>query len=108
MPTSFWSMPGLRPRLLALVALCLFPALGLTIYDALYQHQVSVERSQQEARRLASVIAGQQERLMAGVRPLLDSLADNPVVTSGDHEACHTALGELLRDFPTYANIGVV
>jgi signal transduction histidine kinase len=99
---------SLRFRLLLLVLLAVIPALGLILYTAAEQRRVAVVDAQQNALRLARLAASDQERLVEGARQLLIALAQLPSVRNRDEAECTLFLTDLLKQYPLYANLGVV
>jgi hypothetical protein len=102
------SFGHLRPRLLLLVLLAVLPALVLIVYTSVEHRREATERAQAEALRLARLAAADQERAIDNTRQLLAVLAQLPVVRSGDPDACGAFLAGLLREYPLYANLGVI
>lgn len=101
-------LKNLRLRLLFLVLVAVLPALGLLIVTASEQRDRALANARAEASRLASLAAGNEERLVDGTRQLLVVLSQLPEVRSGDVAACQALLADLLADFPLYANLGVI
>ncbi len=99
---------NLRIRLLILVVLAAAPAFGVLIYDNSERRQVAAARAQDQALQLAHVIAADQMPMLEGGHQLLTTLAQLPELRGGDPAACSTLLGVLLKQYPRYANLGVV
>jgi C4-dicarboxylate-specific signal transduction histidine kinase len=106
MISTLWK--NLRVRFLLMVLLAVLPALGLLIYSANEQQDLDVEEATDEASRLASLAAADQDRLIESTRQLLIVLARLPEVQSGNAAACNALLADLMVDFPAYANLGVI
>jgi len=100
-------LSNLRVRFLLLVLAALLPALVLLIVSANEQRDQAVDAAQEDAARLASLAAADQQRLIAGTRQLLVVLALLPEVQT-DSPACDGLLADLLAQFPLYANLGVI
>lgn len=99
---------GLRTRLLLLILLAIGPALGLALYTGLQHRRMAAVQAQQEALRLARIAVGDHERLIQGAQQLLIALSSLPVVRAYDARACHAYFAALLKQYPRYANLGVV
>ena len=91
-----------------LVLVAVIPALGLTLYTYLEQRRLETARVQADALRLARLASADQERLIDGTRQLLVALAQLPEARSGDPVACSALFGHLLKQYPSYANLGVI
>ena len=100
-------LSNLRVRFLLLVVLALLPALGLLLLTASEQRDQAVALERQGARRLASLAAADQERLIENARQLLIVLAGLPEVQAAG-PSCDGLLAALVQDFPQYANLGVI
>ncbi|MEA2526405.1 MAG: hypothetical protein QOF73_3632 [Thermomicrobiales bacterium] len=98
---------NLRVRFLLLVLVAVLPALGLLIVTASEQRDAAVKDTQENARRLANLAAADQGRLIDSTRQLLTVLARLPEVR-GDASTCGTLLDTIRRQFPLYANLGVI
>jgi len=101
-------LSSLRVRLVLLVVLAALPALGLQLYTASRQRDLGVADARDDARRLATLAAADQGRLLESTRQLLIVLARLPEVTGGDLAACGALLADLRQQFPLYANLGVI
>lgn len=98
---------NLRVRFLLLVLAALLPALGLLFVTADEQRDQAVDAAQEDAARLASLAAADQQRLIEGTRQLLVVLARLPEVRVAS-DSCDELLADLLDQFPLYANLGVI
>ena len=103
-----WGRSGLRLRLQILVLLAVLPAVGLILYTASDQRRVASREVQQNALRLAKVAAADHELLVDGARHLLTALAQLPSIRGRDDRACTELLATLLKQYPRYANLGVI
>ncbi|HWR21149.1 MAG TPA: PAS domain S-box protein [Verrucomicrobiae bacterium] len=110
--TSLLQRPRLRvsvrTRLLLLILLAIGPALGLALYAGLQHRRMAAVQAQQEALRLARIAVGDHERLIHGAQQLLIVLSSLPVVRAHDARACDAYLAALLKQYPRYANLGMV
>ncbi len=99
---------SLRSRFLLLVLLAVLPAFGLIAYTAAGQRRLQAAEGQAEALRLARITSANQARFIEGARQLLVALAQLPVVRGGDPTACSAFLADLLKQYPLYANFGLI
>src|SRR5215204_2588339 len=102
-PLSFSS---LRVRLLFLFVLAVVPALGWIFYVHVEQRRLAATEAQDNALRLAQIAAAQQAQLIQGTHQLLSVLAQLPAIREGDATTCTTLVTNLLKRYPTYANLG--
>lgn len=98
----------LRVRLVFLILLSVFPALGLILYGGLEQERLSAARAEEEALRIARSAAATQERFIEGARQLLLALSHVPEIRSMEPALCDGLLVRLLKEYPLYTTIGVV
>ncbi len=108
MRKTFQPFSSLRTRLALLILLAMAPLLGLTIYTDLEERAYIISDAEEGVQRLAWLAAGTQEQLVEGARQFLTTLAKLPDVHRDDGERCRQRLGDLLREYPQYLNLGVV
>jgi len=94
--------------LIFLVLLALLPGLVLTFFTAGVQRRQEASHVKADALLLARLASANQERLMMETRQLLDVLVHYPEIRNGDLKACSTRLADLLKQYPTYLNLGVI
>lgn len=99
---------SVRTRLLLLILLAILPALGLALYAGMQHHRMAADRAQQEALRLARIASNDHEQLIRRARQLLRVLSMLPSVRAHDAHACYAFFADLLKQYPQYANFGVV
>ena len=102
------ALGGLQARLVLLVLLAVMPALGLALYSDFEERRLRRAQVQEEALRLARLLSADHERLIEAARQLLVALARLPVVRGGNQAACSDLLSDLLKQYPSYANFGVI
>jgi signal transduction histidine kinase len=102
------SLAGLQTRLVLLVLLAVTPALALALYSDFEERQLRRAQVQEEALRLVRLLSADHERLIEAARQLLTALARLPTVREGDHTACAALFADLLTQYPSYANFGVI
>jgi signal transduction histidine kinase len=104
-----WPSPAsLRTRLLLLVLLAVIPALGLTLYTNVEDRQLRKARVQEQAMRLSRLVSADHERLIEGGRQLLATLTRLPAVRHLNRAACNALFADLLSQYSSYANLGVI
>lgn len=96
---------SLLPRLLALVAAALLPALLIQIRAEHDARGVRERLVHEEALRLARVVVAEHRHIAEGARQLLTALGKAPALREGDTDGCRGYSVELLRAFPRYAAI---
>src|SRR5579885_2329028 len=79
---------GLRTRVLLLLAAAVLPAFGLLLYEGLRTRAHLASEVQQDAFRLAQLVAHQEAREFEEVRATLAALASVPVVRDADPQKC--------------------
>ena len=87
---------GLRLRLLAVVFLAVLPALALIIYDAEAARRAAAEQATQSSLQWVRIVANYHHDLDRQARTLLNVLARDPAVLSGDPAACSARFADLL------------
>ena len=107
-PEPFW-YPGLRLRILAPAALVAIPAIALLLYTSFERRQQAEDAVTENAGRLASLKALQQERLVENTRQLLVAVSNSHDVREGDSETCSAYLRQIVPQFAgTYTNLGIL
>lgn len=101
-------LSSLRTRLVLLVLLSVVPAIGLILYTASAQRRTATAEAQENALQLVRLAANNQRQVVEGTRQLLTILAQLPVVRKGNSPECDRLLADLLKQYPTYANFGVL
>src|SRR5207237_805103 len=82
------------------------PTAGLLLYTAKEQHGQDASGAQQEALRLARLIAGEHEGAIEAARQLVAMLAQLPDVRQQQPDRCNALVADLRRRYPRYANLG--
>jgi serine phosphatase RsbU (regulator of sigma subunit) len=99
---------SLRSRLLLLVFLAGLPLLGLILYTGLEQRRHAAELVEDNALRLARLVAAEQQQLVTSTRELLVMVSELPAVRNFNSAACNNLFAKLREQYPAYANIGAV
>ncbi|MBI1824193.1 MAG: EAL domain-containing protein [Nitrospirae bacterium] len=102
---SFWS---LRVLLLLLVFFSVAPALGLIFYTASEQRRFATIQAQENALQLARLASSHHDGVIEAAHQLLAALARLSEVRNGNATACDRILADLLKQYPIYANFGVI
>gem|GEM_PF-690119 len=100
-------LSSLRARLILLVLIAMAPVLGLTLYTAFEQRQLSTAAVQETALRLARLTSTQQRQMILGTRQLLIGLAQLREVRE-DNANCSSFFALLLKAYPVYSNMGAI
>lgn len=90
-----------------MVLLAVLPALGLILYSAGEERRLAGEAAERQSLRLAKAASASYESLFDGTRQLLMMLTRLRAVRLDNAKTCSVRLGEMLRDYPPYSNIGV-
>jgi len=107
----------LRTRLVILVLAAIVPLFGLSIFKAVYNADVAVERAMTDLQFAASLAASNQQQLAETARQVLTAVVhapdlrndkDGKSVKSGRGGRCDAYLAQLNQLFPLYANLGIV
>lgn len=101
-------LSGLRARLLLLAALSLLPVLGLVVYNAVEQRAAAAAASWGKALHLTRLAAVEYLHLINNTRQLLAVLTRLPEMSGSQLSRCPSLLADLQRDYPYYANLGVI
>lgn len=97
-----------RVRLTVLVLLAALPAFGLLLLTASQQRTDAVASGREEAERLVSLSAADQDRLIDSTNQLLTTLGRLPEIRGDDTGACHELLLSLMAAYPDYTDLAVV
>ena len=99
---------GLRARLLLLILLAVLPMLGLMLYTYAEQRHQAASEVEQNALRLSRLAASNHDQLIESTHQLLIALALLPQVRNGNAADCSALFADILKGFPSYANLGAV
>ena len=98
----------LRVRLVLLVLLAVFPALGVVIYTAIEQRREGLNNARVEVLRLVRMAAQNHDQSIESARQLLTTLSELEIVHQRNAERCQTLFANLLRLHRIYANLGLM
>lgn len=98
----------LRVRLVLLVLLAVFPALGVVIYTAIEQRREGLNHARLEVLRLVRMAAQNHDQSIESARQLLTTLSELEIVRQRDPVRCQALLANLLRMHRIYANLGLM
>lgn len=100
-------LSSLRARLLLLVLLAALPAFGVLFTTTRAQREAARTEAAAQAERLVALAAANHQRQIEDGRQLLATLAHLREVREQRPGACSRLFGDLLRQNPAYANLGV-
>ncbi|MEP6771479.1 MAG: PAS domain S-box protein [Polaromonas sp.] len=98
----------LRTRLVMLVLVAIVPMFGLSIFKAVYNADVAVERAKTDLEFATSLAASTQQRLAESARQVLTAIVHMPDLRAEGGARCDRYLVALRNLLPLYANFGVV
>ena len=98
----------LRTRLVLLFAAALVPLFGLSAVNAWRNADAAVERALTDLRFAVSLAASSQQRVTETVHQVLTVISRVSDIADGQQAGCNRFLGELKRQLPGYANLGIV
>jgi signal transduction histidine kinase len=98
----------IRVRLVILVLLAVFPALGVVIYTAVEQRREGFEHARNETLRLVRTAANTHAQSIESARQLLLALAELPAIQNRDSNACYSAFTNLVALHELYSNFGAL
>jgi hypothetical protein len=87
-------------RLLIVVSLALVPISALQIYSAFRLENQQTLATFDEAQRLLQLIEDEQAGTIAGIRGLLTTIRQVPVVVDQDWAQCHNMMRRLKKEYP--------
>lgn len=99
-----WTAANLHVRLFILVALALLPALATETYNVVEAHKLRAREGEDQALRLARLIAGEQSQVVEGARELLTAIGRTPFLHTGDRTACDAYFADLDSAYPQYVS----
>lgn len=105
---TLFTLSSIRVRLLLLVFLTVFPALGLTYYNVIEHRRQAAGQAQEETLRLVRLASSNYEQLANDTYQTLDIIAQLPAVLSGDSALCKPLFIDMLKRHPFYMNIGLI
>ena len=98
----------LRVRLVLLVLLAVFPALGVVIYTAIEQRREGLNNARVETLRLVRMAAQNHDHSIESARQLLTTLSELEIVRHANPERCRVLFANLLRLHRIYGNLGMM
>ncbi len=96
---------SLRVRLCLLLVIALVPAFAVTLYTGLEQRRQDALKAQERGLEVARIAADNHQAQVEATRQLLVALAQLPEVRQHDGPAATAAFGNVLKQYPRYANI---
>ena len=99
---------SLRFRLGILILLAVVPMITLTLYTDLEERDLVISNVESDVQQIAQFGATTHEQLIEGKRQLLVSIAANPAVRELSAERNTRYFGDMLKEYPKLANLGVL
>lgn len=103
-----WLFVSLRGRLLILILSAVLPALGWAFYAGFEERIAQRAQVEENVLRLTRLASGDLVQAIEGARQLLIGLAELPEVLPSHSGVCSTVFANLLKQYPYYANLGVI
>ncbi|MBI2998356.1 MAG: PAS domain S-box protein [Deltaproteobacteria bacterium] len=103
-----FSFSSLRVRSMLLVLLTAIPVVGLILYSFHEQRQMAKNEATENALYLVRFASQEEKLLLETTRHFLSGLAWLHEIRSGDPAKCSAFLANLLKQYPLYANLGVI
>ena len=103
-----FSFSSLRVRSMLLVLLTAIPVVGLILYSFHEQRQMAKNEATENALYLVRFASQEEKLLLEATRHFLSGLAWLHEIRSGDPVKCSAFLANLLKQYPLYANLGVI
>lgn len=100
-------LSNLRSRIVFLVLLALFPALGLILYANLGTRQTHIAEAHRETLGVVQIASRQQQLLIDGARQLLLGLVQIPQLHNESATACAPLFDDLLLRDSRYTNLAI-
>ncbi len=91
-----------------LMAAAMVPLFGLSLINAWLNQKAAVSRATDQLNFSASLVAANQSRVADSAHQLLLAIANARGLRSGQAGDCQPYLNTLTRQFPVYANLGLV
>src|ERR1700750_2454351 len=92
----------IMPRLLALLAVALLPAIAIQAYNELDLRRARQVEVQNQALSLAKLAAAEQQQIVQGIRQVLIAMSELPSIKTRDSQACDAYLAGMQRRFPAF------
>ena len=103
-----FTLASLRGRLLILILSAVLPALGWALYTGFEERLIQRAQVEENVLRLTRLAAGDLVQAIEGARQLLIGLSQLPEVLPDNSAVCSTVFANLLKQYPYYANLGVL
>jgi len=103
---NFLNLP-IRWQMFLIVFIVALPTLGTLVSTLVSERHAARDRAINDAQKLASSIATEEQNLVAGVHQLLTVLTQLPELRSQNSQKLNPILADILRKNPLYTNINV-
>src|ERR1700750_3056909 len=92
----------IMPRLLALLAVALLPAIAIQAYNEYDLRRARQVEVQNQALSLAKLASAEQQQIVQGIRQALLAMSELPAIKAKDSNACNAYLAAMQRRFPAF------
>lgn len=99
---------SLRDRLTLPILVCVIPLLGMTLYNNIEERRLAILHTQADMLKASKLAVTQQAQVLQDSQQLLLLIAKFRRVHIPAVNECETLLGDVLKSYPIYDNIGVV
>jgi PAS domain S-box-containing protein len=96
---------GLRKQLMLLIILIFIPVSAILLFTGYKQHQLTLEKIENDAKRLIHLFAEEQLNITSQTRQFLNVLSHVPALRSLDLPRCNEFLQTIHEDTPQYSTI---
>lgn len=97
----------IRARVLAVVLLTMLPAFALIVFNAVDERTRAVEYTRQGALSTVRLIAAEQSQLIANTRQVMQLIASNNDLVTGDSASCEDFLNRIYETTEGYRGLSV-
>lgn len=108
MPHRTPGIGSLRVRLILLLAACLSPIAGFSIYESFRSYAEQRERAREVLLQTAQLAVDEEESLFTSTERVLKALAAQPAIIERREPDCGIELHRAFRSFPEYSEAAVV
>src|SRR3954467_9239178 len=97
---------SLLQRLMLLVLLLVIPILGIEFVNNVYLKNERVAAVHSQAEQLAALVDDEHAHITEGVRQLLSTWAESPVLRTRDMAGCQEMAERLRMNYPAHLVVG--
>jgi signal transduction histidine kinase/CheY-like chemotaxis protein/HAMP domain-containing protein len=96
---------SLLSRLFLLVAVALLPAIAIQTYNEFDLRRSRQIHAQNQALRLATLAAAQQQQIIQGIKQVLIALSELPAIKTKNAQACNAYFSALKQRYPAFLTL---